>query len=46
MWVGALLYGFFGNWSTLGIVLFVVITLLMIGGSLVDNVLAKRPGAR
>lgn len=49
MWVGALLHGLITGFNTLGIVLFVIITLLVIGGSLVDNVLmgagARKGGA-
>jgi uncharacterized protein YqgC (DUF456 family) len=39
MWLGTLAYGVMYGWSTLGIVLFVIITALVIAGSLVDNVL-------
>ncbi len=39
MWLAALGYGVVRGFDTLGIFLFVVITLLMIAGSVVDNVL-------
>ncbi len=49
MWLAALGYGVFTGFQTLGIVLFVLITLLMISGEVVDNVLmgvgARRGGA-
>lgn len=39
MWLAALGYGVLYDFGTLGIVLFVVITILVVAGSLVDNVL-------
>ncbi len=49
MWLAALGYGVANGFSTAGIVIFVVLTLLMIGGTLVDNVLmgvgARKGGA-
>jgi uncharacterized protein YqgC (DUF456 family) len=49
IWLGALGYGILAGFNTLGIVLFVVITLLMIAGTTVDNVLmgagARKGGA-
>jgi hypothetical protein len=50
IWLAALGYGLLaGGFNTLGIVLFVVITLLMIAGSVVDNVMmgagARKSGA-
>ncbi len=49
MWLAALGYGVASGFSTLGIVLFVIITILMIAGSLADNVLmgagARKGGA-
>jgi uncharacterized protein len=49
MWLAALGYGIATGFSTLGIVVFVAISLLAIGGSLVDNLLmgvgAKQGGA-
>ncbi len=49
MWVAILVYGVIAGFGTLGIVLFIIITILMIGGSLVDNVLmgagARQGGA-
>jgi uncharacterized protein YqgC (DUF456 family) len=49
MWLAALGYGIASGFSTLGIVVFVVISILVIGGSLVDNLLmgvgAKQGGA-
>jgi uncharacterized protein YqgC (DUF456 family) len=49
MWLAALGYGIASGFSTLGILVFVVITILAIGGSLVDNLLmgvgAKQGGA-
>jgi uncharacterized protein len=50
IWVGALVYGLVSGFNTTAaIVIFVVITLLMIGGSLVDNLLmgasARKTGA-
>lgn len=49
MWLSALGYGVLAGWSTLGIVLFVVITILTITGMLADNVMmgvgARKGGA-
>jgi uncharacterized protein len=49
MWLAALGYGIATGFNTLGIVVFVAITILTIGGSLVDNLLmgvgAKQGGA-
>ena len=49
MWLAALGYGVASGFSTLGIVLFAIITILMIAGSLADNVLmgagARKGGA-
>ena len=49
MWLAALGYGLASGFSTLGIVVFVVISILVIGGSLMDNLLmgvgAKQGGA-
>jgi uncharacterized protein len=49
MWLAALGYGVLAGFSTLGIVLFVLITLLMLVGVTIDNVLmgvgARRGGA-
>lgn len=49
MWLATLGYGVASGFSTLGIVLFVIITILMIAGSLADNVLmgagARKGGA-
>jgi uncharacterized protein YqgC (DUF456 family) len=49
MWLAALGYGVVAGFSNLGIVLFVLITLLMIAGVTVDNILmgigARRAGA-
>lgn len=39
MWLAALGYGILSGFSTLGIVLFVIITLLMVVGSVGDNLL-------
>lgn len=49
MWLAALGYGIAVGFSTLGIVLFVLITLLMLFGSIVDNLMmgvgARQSGA-
>ena len=49
MWLAALGYGLLQGFGTLGTVLFVIITLLMLAGTVVDNVLmgagARRGGA-
>lgn len=49
MWLAALGYGIVNGFSTLGIVLFVVITILMLAGTIIDNVLmgagARKGGA-
>lgn len=45
MWLGALGYGIVKGFSTLGVVLFVFITLLMLAGTLADN-LFMGAGAR
>ncbi len=49
MWLAALGYGVVSGFNTLGIILFIFITLLMIFGTLVDNVLmgagARKGGA-
>jgi len=44
MWLAALGYGIMAGFNTAGIVLFVLITLLAIGGSLIDNVLMAAGG--
>ena len=49
IWLAALGFGVIRGFSTLGIVLFVLLTLLMIGGNVVDNLLmgagARKGGA-
>jgi uncharacterized protein len=49
IWLAALGYGIVVGFNTLGIILFVVITILMLAGTLVDNVLmgvgARQGGA-
>lgn len=49
MWLAALGYGVVAGFNTLGVILFAVITLLMLSGSLVDNILmgagARKGGA-
>ncbi len=49
MWLAALGYGVVSGFSTLGIILFVIITLLMLLGTVVDNILigagARQGGA-
>jgi uncharacterized protein YqgC (DUF456 family) len=49
MWLAALVYGLLTGFGTLGVVLFVILTLLMIAGEVVDNVLmgmgARKGGA-
>lgn len=49
MWLAALGFGIASSFSTAGIVIFVLLTLLMIAGTLVDNVLmgvgARKGGA-
>src|SRR5690554_7112313 len=49
MWLAALVYGLIAGWEPLGIVLFVIITILMIVGSLIDNLMmgagARKSGA-
>lgn len=49
MWLAALGYGVASGFSTTGIVIFIFLTLLMIGGTLVDNLLmgmgARQGGA-
>jgi uncharacterized protein YqgC (DUF456 family) len=49
MWLAALGYGIASGFSTLGIVLFVLITLLMLFGSIIDNLMmgvgARQGGA-
>lgn len=49
MWLAALVYGLIVGWEPLGIVLFVIITILMIVGSLIDNLMmgagARKSGA-
>ena len=39
MWLATLGYGVVKGFSTLGIIIFVVLTLLMLGGSLIDNLM-------
>ena len=46
MWLAALGYGIMVGFNTTGIVLFVLITLLAIGGSLIDNVLMAAGGRK
>jgi len=38
IWLAALVYGIVSGFSTLGIVLFVIISLLLVGGEVIDNV--------
>jgi len=49
IWGAALVYGFISGFNTIGIVIFVVITLLMIVGVVIDNILmgvgARKGGA-
>jgi uncharacterized protein len=49
MWLAVLGYGVVNGFSTLGIVLFIIITILVIAGSLLDNVMmgagARQGGA-
>ncbi len=49
MWLAALVYGIVTGFSTAGIVIFVLISLLALGGTLVDNLLmgagARKGGA-
>jgi uncharacterized protein YqgC (DUF456 family) len=49
IWLATLGYGIVKGFSTLGIVMFVIISLLMVGGTLVDNILmgagARKQGA-
>jgi uncharacterized protein YqgC (DUF456 family) len=49
MWLAALVYGIVTGWGTAGIVLFVLITLLMLVGVVIDNILmgagARKGGA-
>lgn len=49
MWLAALGYGFIAGWSTLGILLFILMTVLLVISTLIDNVLmgagAQRGGA-
>jgi len=46
MWLAALGYGLVAGFNTPGIILFALITLLAIGGSLVDNVLMAAGGRK
>ncbi|MCL4258681.1 MAG: DUF456 family protein [Anaerolineales bacterium] len=46
IWIGALLYGIAAGFSTWGWVFFIIITLLMIACSLVDNVLMGKEALR
>jgi uncharacterized protein YqgC (DUF456 family) len=49
IWLGALFYGVTNGFSTAGIIIFILITILMIAGSLADNILmgtrARKEGA-
>lgn len=49
MWLATLVYGIITGFRTLGIVLFIIITLLMIAGSIADNLMmgagARKGGA-
>lgn len=49
IWLAALIYGLLVGFNTLGIAIFALITLLMIAGSLIDNILmgvgARKGGA-
>lgn len=49
MWLATLVYGIVTGFRTLGIVLFIIITLLMIAGSIADNLMmgagARKGGA-
>ncbi len=46
MWLAALGYGIMTGFTTPGIILFVLITLLAIGGSFIDNVLMAAGGRK
>ncbi len=46
MWLAALGYGIVAGFNTPGIILFVLITLLALGGSLIDNVLMAAGGRK
>jgi uncharacterized protein len=46
MWLAALGYGIMAGFDASGIILFILITLLAIGGSLVDNVLMAAGGRK
>ncbi|MEI7988511.1 MAG: DUF456 domain-containing protein [Chloroflexota bacterium] len=39
IWIGSLIYGIVYGFTTPGIILFTIITLLMIGGEVIDNVI-------
>jgi uncharacterized protein YqgC (DUF456 family) len=49
MWLAVLGYGILAGWTTLGVILFILITVIVIAGMLVDNVLmsvgARKGGA-
>jgi uncharacterized protein YqgC (DUF456 family) len=49
MWVAGLIYGLIAGFGTAGIIIFIVITLLVIAGSVVDNLMmgagARKGGA-
>jgi len=49
IWLAALVYGLVNQFNTLGIILFILITILMIAGALADNILmgakARKEGA-
>lgn len=38
MWLATLFYGFATGWGTLGVVLFVIITVIMLASTVVDNI--------
>jgi uncharacterized protein YqgC (DUF456 family) len=44
MWLAALGYGVAAGFSTTGIVIFIILTLLMLGGSLADNLMMAAGG--
>ena len=46
MWLATLGYGLIAGFDTTGIILFVLITLLAIGGSIIDNVLMAAGGRK
>ena len=46
MWLAALVYGLAGGWGTVGVIAFAVITVILVGGTILSYVMPHRAGVR